>query len=40
MSLKILVVDDSKMTRRVISSLVGSRWTVCGEASDGRSGVK
>jgi len=40
MSLKILVVDDSNMTRRVISSLVGSRWTVCGEASDGRSGVK
>jgi DNA-binding NarL/FixJ family response regulator len=40
MSLKILVVDDSRMTRRVISSLVGSRWTVCGEASDGCSAVK
>ena len=39
MSLRILVVDDSKMTRRVISGLVASRWTVCGEAKDGRSGV-
>jgi DNA-binding NarL/FixJ family response regulator len=40
MNLTILIVDDSKMTRRVISGIVGSRWTVCGEASDGRSGVK
>jgi CheY-like chemotaxis protein len=40
MNLRILVVDDSKMTGRVISGLVGTRWTVCGEASDGRSGVK
>jgi two-component system, chemotaxis family, chemotaxis protein CheY len=39
MSLRILIVDDSKMTRRIISGLVGSRWTVCGEAKDGRSGV-
>jgi two-component system chemotaxis response regulator CheY len=39
MSLRILVVDDSKMTRRIISGLVASRWTVCGEAKDGRSGV-
>jgi DNA-binding NarL/FixJ family response regulator len=27
------------MTRRVMSGLIGSRWTVCGEASDGRSGI-
>ena len=39
MRLRILVVDDSKMTRRIISGLVASRWTVCGEAKDGRSGV-
>ena len=39
MSLRILIVDDSKMTLRVISGLVASRWTVCGEAKDGRSGV-
>ncbi|MBV9886024.1 MAG: response regulator transcription factor [Acidobacteria bacterium] len=39
MILKILVVDDSKMTRRVTAGLIGSRWTVCGEASDGRSGI-
>jgi DNA-binding NarL/FixJ family response regulator len=39
MTLKILVVDDSKMTRRVTSGLIGSRWTVCGEACDGQSGI-
>ena len=27
-------------TRRVISAMIGSRWTVCGEAENGRSGVK
>jgi CheY-like chemotaxis protein len=37
---RILVVDDSKTTRRVISAIVGSRWTVCGEAENGRSGLK
>jgi two-component system chemotaxis response regulator CheY len=40
MDMRILVVDDSKMTRRVLSSLVGSRWTVCGEAENGTAGVK
>jgi CheY-like chemotaxis protein len=40
MSLRILIVDDSKMTRRIISGLVASRWTVCGEAKDGRSGKR
>ena len=39
MGLRILIVDDSKMTRRIVSGLVASRWTVCGEAKDGRSGV-
>jgi CheY-like chemotaxis protein len=40
MSLRILVVDDSQTTRRVLSALVGSRWTVCGEAENGKSAVK
>lgn len=40
MDLRILVVDDSKLTRRVLSALVSSRWTVCGEAENGCSGVK
>ena len=40
MSLKILVVDDSQMTRRVVSTFVGSRWTVCGEAESGKAGLK
>jgi two-component system chemotaxis response regulator CheY len=40
MNLRILVVDDSKVTRRVLSSLVGSRWTVCGQAENGRAAVK
>jgi CheY-like chemotaxis protein len=40
MDLRILLVDDSETTRRVLSALVGSRWTVCGVAEDGRSAVK
>jgi CheY-like chemotaxis protein len=40
MELRILVVDDSENTRRVLSALVSSRWTVCGEAENGTSGVK
>jgi two-component system chemotaxis response regulator CheY len=40
MNPKILVVDDSKTTRRVLSALVSSRWTVCGEAENGRSAVR
>lgn len=40
MDARILVVDDSKMTRRVLSALVSSRWTVCGEAENGTAGVK
>jgi CheY-like chemotaxis protein len=37
---KILVVDDSKATRRVLSALVSSRWTVCGEAENGAVGIQ
>jgi two-component system chemotaxis response regulator CheY len=40
MNLRILVVDDSKVTRRVLSALVGSRWTVCGQAENGRAAIK
>jgi two-component system, chemotaxis family, chemotaxis protein CheY len=40
MNLRILVVDDSKVTRRVVSGLVSSRWTVCGQAENGRSAVE
>jgi Response regulator receiver domain len=38
--IRILVVDDSKTTRRVLSALVSSRWTVCAEAENGNSGVQ
>ena len=37
---RILVVDDSKITRRVVSAIVNSRWTVCGEAQDSKSALK
>jgi two-component system chemotaxis response regulator CheY len=41
MSLQILIVDDSDVTRRILSTIVRSRhWTVCGEAEDGWSAVK
>jgi two-component system chemotaxis response regulator CheY len=40
MELRILVVDDSKTTRRVLAAMVGSRWTVCGEAENGWSGLR
>jgi CheY-like chemotaxis protein len=40
-SLRILIVDDSEVTRRILGTIVRSRhWTVCGEAEDGWSGVK
>jgi two-component system chemotaxis response regulator CheY len=39
--LRILIVDDSDVTRRILSTIVRSRhWTVCGEANDGWSAVK
>jgi len=42
MSLRVLVVDDSETTRRILRLLLGSRqdWTVCGEADSGRSGLR
>jgi two-component system chemotaxis response regulator CheY len=41
MDLRILIVDDSETTRRILGHLVRSRhWTVCGEAENGWSGVK
>jgi two-component system, chemotaxis family, chemotaxis protein CheY len=40
MTARILVVDDSRTTRRVLSALVSARWTVCGQAEDGRSALK
>lgn len=39
--LRILIVDDSDVTRRILKVIVRSRhWTVCGEADSGWSGVK
>jgi CheY-like chemotaxis protein len=39
--LRILIVDDSDTTRRILGTIVRSRdWIVCGEAEDGWSGVK
>jgi len=42
MSLRVLVVDDSETTRRILRLLLGSRqdWTVCGEADSGSSGLR
>lgn len=41
MSLRILIVDDSDTTRRIVSTIVRSRqWTVCGEANSGWSGIR
>jgi len=41
MNLRILIVDDSDATRRILRTIVSSRnWTVCGEADTGRSGIR
>jgi CheY-like chemotaxis protein len=41
MELRILIVDDSETTRRILRAIVRSReWVVCGEAEDGRSGIQ
>ena len=40
MNLRILIVDDSETTRRILRAIAHSReWTVCGEAVDGPSGI-
>ena len=39
--LRILIVDDSDATRRILRTVARSRaWTVCGEAQTGHSGVE
>jgi DNA-binding NarL/FixJ family response regulator len=38
--LRVLIVDDSEITRRILRSIINSHWFVCGEAENGWSGVK
>jgi DNA-binding NarL/FixJ family response regulator len=41
MRLRVLIVDDSETVRRMLGAILRSRrWTVCGEAENGHSGVK
>jgi DNA-binding NarL/FixJ family response regulator len=41
MALRILIVDDSEVTRRILGTILRSRhWTICGEAENGGSGVE
>jgi two-component system, chemotaxis family, chemotaxis protein CheY len=40
MNLRILIIDDSETTRRILRAIVQSReWTVCGEAVSGHDGI-
>ncbi len=40
MELRILVVEDSAITRQMIRSIAQQRdWTICGEAEDGWAGI-
>ncbi len=41
MDVRILVVEDSEITRRMIRAVLETRdWTICGEAENGLAGVK
>ena len=41
MALRVLIVDDSEVTRRILRKIIHSHyWDVCGEAENGWSGVK
>jgi DNA-binding NarL/FixJ family response regulator len=41
MALRVLIVDDSQTTRRILRVIINSQfWDVCGEAENGWSGVK
>jgi two-component system chemotaxis response regulator CheY len=41
LDLRILIVDDSEATRRLLRAIIGTReWSVCGEAENGQMGVK
>ena len=41
MPLRVLIVDDSETTRRILRTIISSHyWLVCGEAESGWSGVK
>jgi two-component system, chemotaxis family, chemotaxis protein CheY len=39
--MRILIVDDSEATRRLLRAIIGTReWSVCGEAENGLLGVE
>jgi two-component system chemotaxis response regulator CheY len=41
MAIRVLIVDDSETTRRILRNIIHSHyWDVCGEAENGWSGVK
>jgi CheY-like chemotaxis protein len=41
LGLRILIVDDSEATRRLLRAIIGTReWSVCGEAENGLMGVE
>jgi two-component system chemotaxis response regulator CheY len=41
MRMRVLIVDDSDTIRRMLGTILRSRrWTVCGEAENGQSGVQ